>query len=65
MTALTGSPAQPILYRLGNHLGAASLELGDLAGIISFDEYYPSGSTSYQAVRNQTERPKRYRYTGS
>ncbi|MDW8224326.1 MAG: RHS repeat-associated core domain-containing protein, partial [Gemmatales bacterium] len=51
-------------YQLGNHLGSASLELDSAAQIISYEEYYPYGSTSYQAVRSQTETPKRYRYTG-
>jgi RHS repeat-associated protein len=55
---------QLIRYQFGNHLGSASLELDDAAQIISYEEYYPYGSTSYQAVRNQTETPKRYRYTG-
>ena len=32
--------------------------------MISYEEYYPYGSTSYQAVRSQTETPKRYRFTG-
>ena len=32
--------------------------------MISYEEYYPYGSTSYQAVRSRTETPKRYRYTG-
>ena len=58
-----GSPGQLIRYQLSNHLGSASLELDDAEEIISFEEYYPYGSTSYQAVRNQTETPKRYRYT--
>ena len=58
------APAQLIRYQLGNHLGSASLELDDQAQIISYEEYYPYGSTSYQAVRSQTETPKRYRYTG-
>jgi RHS repeat-associated protein len=58
------APEQLIRYQYSNHLGSASLELDDLAQIISYEEYYPYGSTSYQAVRNQTERPKRYRYTG-
>jgi RHS repeat-associated protein len=59
-------PALPqvIRYQFGNHLGSASLELDDQAQIISYEEYTPYGSTSYQAVRNQTETPKRYRYTG-
>jgi len=56
---------QPLIrYQLGNHLGSASLELDDQAKIISYEEYTPYGSTSYQAVRSQTEAPKRYRYTG-
>jgi RHS repeat-associated protein len=57
-------PQQLIRYQLGNHLGSASLELDDHAQIISYEEFYPYGSTSYQAVRSQTETPKRYRYTG-
>lgn len=59
-----GVPAQFIRYQLGNHLGSASLELDEQAQIISYEEYTPYGSTSYQAVRSQTETPKRYRYTG-
>jgi RHS repeat-associated protein len=52
-------------YQLGNHLGSAVLELDDSGQIISYEEYYPYGSTSYQGVRNQLETPKRYRYTGN
>ena len=60
-----GSTQQLIRYQFGNHLGSASLELDDQAQIISYEEYTPYGSTSYQAVRQQTEvNPKRYRYTG-
>jgi RHS repeat-associated protein len=57
-------PQQLIRYQFGNHLGSASLELDDQAQVISYEEYTPYGGTSYQAVRNQTETPKRYRYTG-
>ena len=49
--ATDGSPAQLIRYQFGNHLGSASLELDDAGQIISYEEYYPYGSTSYQAVR--------------
>ena len=56
------APPQLIRYQFGNHLGSASLELDDQAQIISYEEYFPYGSTSYQA--SQTETPKRYRYTG-
>ena len=64
-TAGTDSaPQQLVRFQFGNHLGSASLELGDQAQIISYEEYSPYGSTSYQAMRSQTETPKRYRYTG-
>jgi RHS repeat-associated protein len=59
-----GSPAQLIRSQFSNHLGSASLELDRQADIISYEEHYPYGGTSYQAVRSQTETPKRYRYTG-
>ncbi len=42
-------PTQLIRYQFGNHLGSASLELDDQAQIISYEEYHPYGSTSYQA----------------
>ena len=51
-------------YQYGNHLGSAVLDLDGQAQIITYEEYYPYGSTSYQAMRSQTETPKRYRYTG-
>ena len=59
-----GIPRQLIRYQFGNHLGSAALELDHEAQIVSYEEYTPYGSTSYQAVRSQTETPKRYRYTG-
>jgi RHS repeat-associated protein len=57
-------PAQLVRYQLGNHLGSSSLELDGLAQIISYEEHYSYGGTAYQAVRNSTDTPKRYRYTG-
>jgi RHS repeat-associated protein len=58
------APAQQVRYQHGNHLGSAVLELDDQADIISYEEYFPYGSTSYQAVAAQTDLPKRHRYTG-
>ena len=58
------APRRLIRYQFGNHLGSASLELDEQAQIISYEEYAPYGSSTYQAVRSQTETPKRYRYTG-
>jgi RHS repeat-associated protein len=58
-------PAQLIRYQLGNHLGSATLEADSAGQIISYEEYYPYGSTSYQAGRSAAEVSlKRYRFTG-
>lgn len=52
-------------YQLDIHLGSACLELDDSGAVISYEEYYPYGSTSYQAVRDDVEVSlKRYHYTG-
>ncbi|RPI12907.1 MAG: RHS repeat-associated core domain-containing protein, partial [Acidobacteriales bacterium] len=61
-----GSLPRLIRYQMSNHLGSALLELdgSPQAKIVSYEEYYPYGSTSYQAVRSQTDTPKRYRFTG-
>ncbi len=52
-------------YQYSNHLGSSALELDDRARVISYEEYYPYGTTAYQAV-GQSIAPsaKRYRYTG-
>ncbi|AOY57284.1 insecticidal toxin complex protein, TcdB family [Desulfococcus multivorans] len=57
-------PRQLVRYQLGNHLGSAALELDDQAQVISYEEYHPYGTSSYEAAHSQTETPKRYRYTG-
>jgi RHS repeat-associated protein len=60
-----GTPAQLIRCQFGNHLGSACLELDNQAQIISYEEYYPYGGTSYQAVTQAiSPAAKRYRYTG-
>jgi RHS repeat-associated protein len=62
-----------IRFQYGNLLGTACLELTGnpdptnnafIPAILSYEEYYPFGSTSYQAMDNQTETSKRYRYSG-
>ena len=61
----TTSSAPVVRYQFDNHLGSAILEVDDHAKIISYEEYFPYGSTSYQAVKHSVEAsPKRYRYTG-
>jgi RHS repeat-associated protein len=56
--------AQQVRYQFANHLNSAALELDDAADVISYEEYFPFGATSYQAVASQTEVAKRYRYSG-
>ena len=64
MGLFTG-PETLIRYQFDNHLGSACLELDDKAVPISYEEFYPYGSTSYQAVnKNIKSAAKRYRYTG-
>ncbi len=54
-----------IRYQYGNHLGSASLECDDSGQIISYEEYFPYGGTSFIAGRNAKEvKLKEYRYTG-
>jgi RHS repeat-associated protein len=58
-------PSTTTRYQFGNHLGSACLELDEAADVISYEEYYPYGGTSYQAGRTLAEVSlKRYRYTG-
>jgi RHS repeat-associated protein len=58
------APRQLIRNQFGNHLGSACLELDERAQVISYEEYAPYGSSTYQAGRSQTETARRYRYTG-
>jgi RHS repeat-associated protein len=52
-------------YQFSNNIESATLELDDAANIISYEEYYPYGETSYRAGRNIAEVGlKRYRFTG-
>ena len=56
-------PAGLVRYQFASHLGSAVLELDQAGQVITYEEYYPYGSTSYQAVLSRTETRKRYRYT--
>ena len=60
-----GTAKQLIRYQHGNHLGTVSLELDAAGRVITYEEYTPYGSTSYQAVNAAVNAAaKRYRYTG-
>jgi RHS repeat-associated protein len=59
------NPLSLIRYQLGNHIGSTSLELDQSAGLISYAEYHPYGTTAYEAMSGAVEVSlKRYRYTG-
>ena len=72
LTMENGQPVSPLSgglggarYQLSNHLGSATLEVDDNADLISYEEYYPFGASSYRAGRAVAEVGlKRYRYVG-
>jgi RHS repeat-associated protein len=67
LTVDNGTAANSVTqrYQLSNNIESATLELNELAEIISYEEYYPYGDTSYQAGKSAAEVGlKRYRYTG-
>lgn len=54
-----------IHYQLPNHLGSAALELDDSGDIITYEEYFPYGGTSFMAGPNSRDIAlKDYRYSG-
>jgi RHS repeat-associated protein len=57
-------PRQLTRYQLANRLGSAVIELNQRAAVLSYEEYYPYGATSYQASRAILDAGKRYRFTG-
>src|SRR5262249_16543068 len=60
-----GSLKQVMRYQFYNHLGSACVELDQSAAVISYEEYYAYGSSSYQAGSSATEvSVRRYRYAG-
>jgi RHS repeat-associated protein len=51
-------------YQFANLVGSSTLELDEASQVISYEEYFPYGGTSYSAVQNQTETPRRARFCG-
>lgn len=59
------TPVQLVRYQYANRLGSACLELDDTGRVISYEEYTPFGSTSYQALNPGIRAAaKRYRFSG-
>jgi RHS repeat-associated protein len=65
-TAQPGAaPVVTTRYQHGNHAGSACVELDENAAVITYEEYYPFGATSFQAGRSAAEVSlKRYRFAG-
>jgi RHS repeat-associated protein len=68
-TADTDVPALAVVsrsrFQLANHLGSSALECDPAGAVISYEEYYPFGATSFHAGDSAAEvSRKRYRYTG-
>ena len=58
-------PVTTVRYQFSNHLGSACLELDQQAAVLTYEEYFPFGATSFIAGRSAAEVSlKRYRYTG-
>jgi len=66
LDALNADPAprKLVRYQIPNHLASCVMELDGLAQVLSYEEFHPYGTTAYEAARNGTDTPKRYRYTG-
>ena len=61
-----GVPSPQIRYQLENYLGSAVYELDGAGLIITYEEYFPYGTTSYIAGDNVAEvKLKHYRYAGN
>lgn len=58
------APPRLVRYQFANHLGSACIETDATARVISYEEYHPFGTTSYQANDQDIKAAaKRYRYT--
>ncbi len=58
------APRRVLKYQYLNLVGSSCLELDDASAVISYEEYFPYGGTSYQATSSATETSKRLRYCG-
>jgi RHS repeat-associated protein len=64
-TTIGGGPAGPQWrFELGNLIGSAVMELDAHGAVISYEEYHPFGTTSFQSFGSSALSKKRYRYTG-
>lgn len=58
------TPQRLVRFQHDNHLNSACIETNTAGQVISYEEYHPFGTTSYQAVDKDIKAAyKRYRYT--
>ncbi|MEA2346154.1 MAG: hypothetical protein QOF63_4323, partial [Thermoanaerobaculia bacterium] len=57
------SPVPLMRYQFENHLGSSSLELDEAGALITYEEYFPWGSTSFRSTGARAEASRKpYRY---
>lgn len=60
-----GTPERTVRFQFSNHLDSSNIETDDTGEVISYEEFHPFGTTSYQAKNSAIPVSiKRYRYTG-
>jgi RHS repeat-associated protein len=57
-------PERLVRYELANHRGSTTIELDERGAVAAYEEFFPYGGTSYEAVASCTELPRRYRHSG-
>jgi RHS repeat-associated protein len=63
MPAFTASTRKR--FQIESHVGSSVLEIDEAGSVISYEEYYPYGSTAFRAADSSVDvSAKRYRYTG-
>lgn len=64
VTPAGSTEQQLVRYQYDNYLGSTCYELDESAALISYEEYFPFGTTSYTLTDTTREIPaKRYRFT--
>ncbi len=57
------TPLSLLRYQLANHLGSACLEMDASGNLITYEEYNPYGSSTFQVAGGIEVSAKRYRYS--
>src|SRR5687767_14363986 len=65
-TAVTTGNLEPLTrYQYSNYQDSSTMELDENGAVISYEEYHPYGTTSFESYNKDIQAAfKRYRYTG-